>query len=85
MNKTNDRAHRYFKIQGESQHYDDWGGDPTYWFEINDHGDAIRQIEEYPNGNTLSYDSLHEKDDLGGLCIMVVERGDLFWNEYEIS
>ena len=53
---------RYYRITDEGYHDpdDDWG-DPTYWLEINEAGDAERQLEIYPNGNVLIYDRTHQK------------------------
>jgi len=62
-----------------------WGGNPTYWFEINDHGDANRQIVYYPNGNTISYDCSHQYDDYNGLQEMVVDGDEDYWIPYSIS
>ena len=75
---------RYFKITDEGIHKD-WGGTPTYWLEVNESGDAERQIEKYPNGNIISYDKAHPEDIHGALSVMVLD-GDLgFWVSYEIT
>lgn len=75
---------RYFKICDEGFHKD-WGGDPTYWLEVNDHGHAGREIVKYPNGNVVSYDETHLEDEHGALSVMVVDGDENFWVSYEIS
>jgi hypothetical protein len=76
---------RYFKVTDEGYHVEDWGGDPVYWLEINDRGDAERQIEKYPNGNVLSYDRTHLEDEYGALAIMVIDGDPEYWAPYEIT
>jgi hypothetical protein len=79
------RIMMYFKIVDEGEHTTDWGGDPTYWLEVNEQGHAERQIERYPNGNVVSYDRTHEQDDYGALGVMVVDGDEGFWASYAIS
>jgi hypothetical protein len=75
---------RYFKITDKGFHQD-WGGDPTYWLEVNEHGDAERQLEKYPNGNIVSYDRIHSEDEHGALAVMVVDGDEDWWAQYEIA
>ncbi len=77
---------RYFRKTGEGYHAPvaDWG-DPTYWLEVNDCGDAERQLEVYPNGNVLRYDRDHPKDEYSELSIMVVDGDEEWWAPWEIS
>jgi hypothetical protein len=79
---------RYYRITLDEA-YDwlasEWGGGPTFWFEINHLGDANRQIARYPNGNTLSYDPTYEDDEYNGLQIMVVDGDEDNWAQYGIS
>jgi hypothetical protein len=75
----------HFKIVDEGNRSTEWGGDPTYWLEVNDDGHAERQIEQYPNGNVISYDRMHDQDEFGALAIMVVDGDETFWRSYEIT
>jgi hypothetical protein len=74
--------HRYFRRVDEGIHA--WG-DPVYWLEVNEAGDAERQIVEYPNGNVLSYDRAHEEDDHGALGIMVIDGDEDGWAPWSIT
>jgi hypothetical protein len=78
---------RYFKRTSEGYHAPgvDWGGDPTYWLEVNERGDAERQLDVYPNGNVLRYDRSHPEDEYGALCVMVIDGDEEQWAAYEIS
>ncbi len=78
---------RYFRITDEGYHARgvNWGGDPTYWLEVNVRGDAERELQVYPNGNVLRYDRAHEKDEYGALSIMVIDGDEAFWAPYEIT
>ena len=75
----------YLKIVDEGNYSTEWGGDPTYWFEVNVGGDAERQIEQYPNGNVISYDRTHDQDTYGALAVMVVDGDEDFWMSYAIT
>jgi hypothetical protein len=75
----------HFKIVDEGNRSTEWGGDPTYWLEVNDDGHAERQIEHYPNGNVISYDKMHDQDEYGALAIMVVDGDETFWGPYQIT
>jgi hypothetical protein len=56
---------RYFRRVGEGYHAPgvDWGGDPIEWLEVNEHGDAERQLDVYPNGTVLRYDRAYPGDE----------------------
>jgi hypothetical protein len=75
----------HFKIVDEGNRSTEWGGDPTYWLEVNDDGHAERQIEQYPNGNVISYDKIQARDEYGALAIMVVDGDETFWRPYQIT
>ncbi len=78
---------RYFRITDEGYHARgvNWGGNPTYWLEVNDRGDAERELQLYPNGNVLRYEREHEEDEYGALSIMVVDADEDFWAPFEIT
>ena len=77
---------RYYKRIDEGRHIGtNWGGDPTYWLEVNERGDADRELQVYPNGNVLRYDRNHPRDSYGALAEMVVDGGEEEWMAYEIS
>lgn len=73
---------RYYRRVSEGYH--EWG-DPTYWLEVNEAGDAERQIEEYPNGRVVSYDSTHREDEISALAVMVVDGDEDDWRQYAIT
>lgn len=77
---------RYFRVRDEGYHApgEHWG-DPTYWLEINEQGDAERELQEYPNGYVLSYDRTHEEDAYGALDMMVIDGDEAWWARYEIT
>jgi hypothetical protein len=78
---------RYFRITDEGYHARgvNWGGDPTYWLEVNDRGDAERELQMYPNGNALCYDRAHAQDEYGALSAMVIDGDAGWWAGYEID
>jgi hypothetical protein len=75
---------RYINITDEGMHSHDWGGDPTYWMEIDEWGDAERQIEQYPNGNVISYDSIYRGDDHSELSLMAIDGDEIWWQPHFI-
>ena len=76
---------RYFRVVDEGYHSGEYWGEPTYWLEINDRGDAERELQVYPNGNVLRYDRQHDADDYGGLDIMVIDGDEDVWAPHEIT
>jgi hypothetical protein len=78
---------RYFRRTDEGHHARgvNWGGDPTYWLEVNERGDAERELQVYPNGNVLRYDRAHPRDEYGGLAVMVVDGDEVVWVAYEVT
>jgi hypothetical protein len=78
---------RYFKTTDEGYHARgvNWGGDPTYWLEVNDRGDSERELQVYPNGYVLSYDRLHKQDEYGALGVMVIDGDEDWWASFEIT
>jgi len=77
---------RYFRLTDEGFHArgERWGGDPTYWLEVNDSGDAERELQVYPNGTVLCYDRAHAKDEFGALSTMVVDGDEGWWARHKI-
>jgi hypothetical protein len=73
---------RYFKRVDEANH--ELGGEATYFLEVDEDGDAVRQVELYPNGKVLRYSAAHQQDDWGALCVMVLDAND-DWAPYVIS
>jgi hypothetical protein len=78
---------RYFKITDEGHHSRgvNWGGDPTYWLEVNERGDAERELQVYPNGTVLRYDLAHWEDEYGALSVMVIDSEENSWAGLEIT
>ena len=73
---------RYFKRVDEANH--EFGGEATYFLEVDEDGDAVRQVELYPNGKVLRYSEAHPQDEWGALSVMVLDTAD-DWAEYVIS
>ena len=76
---------RFFKrswdeVRGDE--YDSWGTS-TYYFELDNDGFPLRQIEVYENGNRLKYSAEKLFDDYGGLGNQSVDIEEFI--EYEIS
>ncbi|WP_299892393.1 hypothetical protein [uncultured Lacinutrix sp.] len=46
--------------------YDSWGKS-IWYFETDNNGEVIRQIEAYENGKLLKYDNQNIEDEFGGL------------------
>jgi hypothetical protein len=60
---------RYYKRQwGEPRgdEYNHWGP-ATYFFEADDDGWVVRQVEVYQGGQILRYSQQHDKDEFGML------------------
>lgn len=47
--------------------YDSWGKS-IWYFETDDKGEVLRQIEAYENGKVLKYDNQNIEDEFGGLA-----------------
>ena len=60
----------YIKRQWEEprgDQYDVWGH--SWWyFEVEEDGTVLRQIEQYDSGIVLKYSARHVQDDYGGLA-----------------
>jgi hypothetical protein len=76
---------RYYRKVDEGPEQVEAGGDPTYYLEVNERGDAERQVMIYPNGLVRAYDRDHPEDEHGALAIMVVDGGDAWWQPYVVT
>ena len=47
--------------------YDSWGKS-IWYFETDNNGEVLRQIEAYENGKILKYDNHNIEDEFGGLA-----------------
>lgn len=47
--------------------YDSWGKS-IWYFETDNNGEVLRQIEAYENGKVLKYDNQNIEDEFGGLA-----------------
>jgi len=47
--------------------YDSWGKS-IWYFETDNNGEVLRQIEAYDNGKVLKYDNQNIEDEFGGLA-----------------
>jgi hypothetical protein len=62
-------THRYYKRPWDESRggaFDAWGRS-LWYFEVDDDGYPVRQIEQYENGRVLRYDANHVEDEYGGL------------------
>jgi hypothetical protein len=62
-------GNRYFRRRWDERRgaqFDGWGG-ATYYFEADDAGQPIRQVEMYDAGPVLHYGPDHEEDECGQL------------------
>jgi hypothetical protein len=75
---------RYYCITTTNKD-DTWGDTCIWWFEINDNGDANRQIQTFSNSYTISYDVTYPDDDYDGLQQMVVDGDEDWWQAYQIT
>jgi hypothetical protein len=76
---------RYFKRRWEESRgdeFDHWG--PSEWyFELNDDGYPVRQVERYDRGQVLKYDANRLYDEYGGLGDQALDLDEL--KEFEIT
>lgn len=74
---------RYFKTVDEANH--ELGGEATYYLEVDERGDAVRQAMIYPNGRVTRYSEAHPEDEWGALAVMVVDGDEDWWEPRAIS
>ncbi|WP_282042745.1 hypothetical protein [Winogradskyella flava] len=61
---------RYFKRkwnETRGDKYNSWGKS-VWFFETDNNGEVLRQIEIYDNGKVLKYDNQNIEDEFGGLA-----------------
>ncbi|HEY3496075.1 MAG TPA: hypothetical protein VGK73_15360 [Polyangiaceae bacterium] len=66
---------RYFKRRWDEprgDEHDSWGSS-TWYFEVNDDGYPVRQLEQYELGTVRKYDKIHSDDELGGLSEVALD------------
>lgn len=76
----------YFK-----RHWDETTGDAltnswgtsTYFFETDEEGEVLRQIEVYDNGHILRYDKNYVEDEFGGLSEVPLDLTE--FDEFKIE
>ncbi len=61
---------------------ENWGTS-IYFFETNENGDVLRQLEVFEIGKRLKYTQEHLQDDYGGLAEVALEHEE--FKEYRIS
>ena len=79
--------HRYFRRRWDETRGDDhesWGP-AVYYFETDAELLAVRQVEEYDNGNRLLYDEKHPEDEHGQLTHSRVFPSEKDEGAYEIT
>lgn len=60
---------KYFKRnwdENRGDQYESWGKS-IWFFETNNNGEVLRQIEVYESGKVLKYDNQNIEDEFGGL------------------
>ncbi len=76
---------RYFRrhwAEDRGDQFASWGG-ATFFFEIDESGYPLRQMEIYDCGIVLKYDVHHFSDDYGGLADKPLDEAD--FSPFEIS
>jgi len=66
---------KYYKRSWEEtrgNEYEKWGKS-IWYFEIDNEGYAMRQIEKYENGKKLKYDLKNIEDEFGGLADQLID------------
>ncbi|MFI1770315.1 hypothetical protein [Thalassobellus citreus] len=61
---------KYFKRnwnETRGDQYESWGKS-VWFFETDNNGEVLRQIEAYENGKVLKYDNQNIEDEFGGLA-----------------
>jgi hypothetical protein len=77
------RVPRYFRravADPRADEFDAWGTCETF-FEFDQKGQCLRQVERYQNGFVLKYDATHQQDEYGGIS----DPSDDLTDEFEIS
>jgi hypothetical protein len=67
---------RYYKRrweEGRGDRFDAWGP-AVYFFETDENGAVLRQVEVYANGTVLRYDVGHFEDEYGRLADQPLDR-----------
>lgn len=64
--------------------FDGWGHSDWY-FEVDDNGRPVRQVEVYDNGPVLRYGPGHEEDQYGGLGQASLDDPDEDWSMFVIT
>ena len=75
---------RYFRRpwdEDRGDEHSDWGTS-TWYFEVRESGEVVRQIEVYANGTVLKYNESTVEDDYGGLATARLDIEDFV--HYEI-
>ncbi len=62
--------------------HDDWGPS-TWYFEVDEDGSPLRQVEVYKNGNVLKYSRDNIEDEFGALGDQVLDRLD--FSPFEVA
>jgi hypothetical protein len=69
---------RYYRRawdESRGDKFDTWGHS-VWYFEIDDAGHPVRQIEQYERGPSLGYDAAHPEDEYGGLSDQPLDPKD---------
>jgi hypothetical protein len=64
--------------------FDGWGRS-LWYFETNDEGWPVRQVEMYDAGHVLRYGPGHEEDRYGGLGQASLYDSDEVWSTFEVT
>ena len=76
---------RYFKRnwnETRGDQYDSWGKS-VWFFETDDNGEVLRQMEVYDNGKVLKYDNENSEDEFGMLADQNLDLTE--FNEFTIE
>lgn len=78
------RFYRRRWAESRGDEFDSWGHS-VWFFEVDDGGWPVRQIEVYDSGRVLRYGAHHQEDRYGGLGeASLYDSGDE-WSNFEIT
>jgi hypothetical protein len=70
--------------ESRGDEFDAWGHS-VWYFEVDDAGRPVRQIEVYDSGPVLRYGPGYEKDQYGGLGQANLDDPDQDWSQFVLS
>lgn len=78
------RFYRRRWAENRGDQFDHWGHS-VWYFEVDDDGRPIRQVEAYDAGRVLRYGAGHDEDHYGALGQPSLYDSDEDWSPFEIT